>query len=393
MPMNRAFSTNRREFLGAVAAMAVTPALRARRGISPRLQPRRQSLAQLEPDLPALLKQFSVPGVAIAVVENGTLSRAIGAGIKKAGAPDVVAGDTVFEAASLSKGPFAYLVLKLVEEGRISLDAKIGDFFRQPDFVNEPRVDQITPRLVLSHQTGLANWRPAQQPMKLLFDPGTAFGYSGEAYVRLQRYIERTMGASLTTLASTREFVPWKMTRSSYMWRDDFAAIAAEGHDQSGASVRTRLWGYSDTSPQAMRVPAGSEVPPVFAVPNAAASLYSTASDYARFLEQLLAPPAGNDSHLSSSSLDTMFTPLSHPNAELSWGLGWGLASVGDLETFWQWGNNGVYQGFVVAARRTRWGAVVLTNSANGLKLCREIVTRLLGAEHPAFRWNLVIPR
>jgi len=37
--------------------------------------------------------------------------------------------------------------------------------------------------------------------------------------------------------------------------------------------------------------------------------------------------------------------------------------------------------------------AVVLTNSANGLNLCHEVVTRLLGVEHPAFRWNLVIPR
>ena len=88
-----------------------------------------------------------------------------------------------------------------------------------------------------------------------------------------------------------------------------------------------------------------------------------------------------------------MFAPLSHPNDELSWGLGWGLATVAGADTFWQWGNNGVYRGFAIGSRARRWGAVILTNSANGLNLCREVVTRLLGIEHPAFRWNLVIPR
>lgn len=344
----------------------------------------------VEKELASLLKQFDVPGAAIAVVD-GDVTRAMAAGVKKAGESAAVATDTVFEAASLSKGPFAYLVLKLAELGRINLDTPIGDYFRLPDLRDEPRVDRITPRIVLAHQTGLPNWRGPREPMRMAFDPGTGFGYSGEAYVRLQRYVEKTMGASLTALSAEREFTPWQMPRSSYVWRDDFAVIAAEGHDASGAAVRTRLWGFNPD--RATGAPPGVEVPPMMAVPNAAASLYSTATDYARFLQRLVAPPAADRVHLGRASLDAMFAPVSHPTEDLSWGLGWGLATVDGADTFWQWGNNGVYRGFAIGSRARRWAAVILTNSANGLNLCREVVTRLLGIEHPAFRWNMVIRR
>jgi CubicO group peptidase (beta-lactamase class C family) len=228
--------------------------------------------------------------------------------------------------------------------------------------------------------------------MTFRFKPGTGFGYSGEAYVRLQRFVEKTTGRSLVALADAAEFTPWHMDRSSYIWRAGFDALAAEGHDANGAVVRTRLWGY-DPATSGMRLPPGVEPPPVMAVPNAAASLYTSARDYGRFLERLLAPPPADDVHLGAKWLDTMFAPASRVNDSLGWSLGWGLARAGGTDTFWHWGNNNVYQGFVAGSRERQWGLVVLTNSANGLKLCREIFTRALGAEHPAFKWNLVIPQ
>ena len=370
-------SIDRRGFLQQLAALAAMPAV--------------VQTPTLERDLPGLLKKYGVPGLSYAVIENGTSIRAAGFGVKKAGSSDPVTADTMFEAASLSKPPFAYLVLKLAELGRIKLDAPIGSFFKQPDFVNEPAVDAITPRIVLSHRTGLLNWRPAQQPMPLLFKPGSQFGYSGEAYVRLQRFIEQTTATPLDALSRNHLFVPFKMERSSYTWRPEYAQLAAEGHKADGESMRTRLWAFEPTGPSAMKLPPGVEVPPMFAVPNAAASLYSSATEYARFLSKLLAPPAPDGIHLSAASLDAMFTSVAKVNDELSWGLGWGLARVDGEDTFWHWGNNGPYQAFIVGSRRRRWATVIFTNSANGLKLCREVVTRLLRVEHPAFRWSSVL--
>ena len=244
---NQEFSPERRAFLQQTVALVAL----ARQATPERL-------ATFEADLPALLKRFAVPGLAFALVENGTLARTSGLGVKKLGSPDLVTADTIFEAASLSKPPFAYLTLKLAERGRLDLDATIGPFFRQPDFVNDDTVDLITPRIVLSHQTGLPNWRAAQQPMTFRSKPGTAFGYSGEAYVRLQRAVEKATGQSLTALANDGEFTPWKMDHSSYIWREGFERLAAEGHDASGTVVRTRLWGY-DPATSSMRLPAGVE--------------------------------------------------------------------------------------------------------------------------------------
>jgi len=374
---------NRRAFLHQLAALAV---------LSPILpRPKRQGTAGLDADLPALLEKFGVPGLSYAIVEGGVVARARGFGVKKAGASDPVTADTVFEAASLSKPPFAYLVLKLAELGRFKLDEPIGSYFRQPDFLNEPAVDAITPRTVLSHRTGLSNWRPAQQPMKLLFPPGSQFGYSGEAYVRLQRFIEKLTDASLTDLSRTHVLLPARMAMSSYLWRPEYASLAAEGHSADGAVVRTRLWGFDPAGPSAMKLPPGVETPPMFAVPNAAASLYTSAPEYARFLAMILSPPPADAVHLGPQSLDAMFTGLSRVNDEISWGLGWGLARVEGDDTFWHWGNNGVYQSFVLGSRKRRWAAVVFTNSANGLKLCREVFARLWGSDHPAFRWSQVL--
>jgi hypothetical protein len=178
------------------------------------------------------------------------------------------------------------------------------------------------------------------------------------------------------------------MSNSSYIWREEFEAVAAEGHNRSGTPVRTRLWGFN---PSNARMPAGVDIP-MFAVPNAAASLYTTVTDYGRFLEGVLKAPAADRSHLSHASLDAMFSPAVRVNGQLSWGLGWGLARAGGTETFWQWGNNGPYQSFLVGSRDEGWGAVMLTNSANGLKGCRDIVARLVGEDHPAFQWSNVLP-
>ena len=392
--MTDSTNPNRRAFLQQLAALALIPPVLPRAHGRPQTQgvPSR-AVASLESDLPRLLEQFGVPGLSFALVENAVLVRARGFGVKKAGAPDPVTADTIFEAASLSKPPFAYLTLKLAELGRIDLDSSIGAFFRVPDFMNDSTVDTITPRIVLSHRTGLSNWRPAQEPMKFLFPPGSQFGYSGEAYVRLQRCLEKITAASLTSLAGQYVLTPARMDHSSYVWRPEYAGLAAEGHDAKGAVVRSRLWGFDAAAPPAMKLPPGVEVPPLFAVPNAAASLYTSATEYGRFLTTLLAPPAADAVHLSATSLDAMFTTTSRVNDDLTWGLGWGLARVSGDDSFWHWGNNSVYQSFVVGSRKRRWGVVIFTNSANGLKLCREVVTRLMGADHPAFQWSLVIPK
>lgn len=374
--------TGRRTFIKQLGLLSALPAATRHVLASPARQTQTDPWPSLMADLPAILKSHHVPGLAMAVVVDGKLRHSIGVGVKRAGNGDPVTDRTVFEVASLSKPPFAWLVHSLAADGTLAMDARLGAFFREPDFVSDARVDTITPAMVLTHRTGLLNWRPAREPQRFQFTPGEGFSYSGEAYVRLQRFVEQRTNASLDTLAARRLFAPWDMPDSSYIWRPEFEQVAAEGHDANGGVRRTRLWQYNPSSPEALKRAGGPDIP-LFAVPNAAASLYASARDYGRFLERLLASPL----------LPAMVTPAVRVTADIDWGSGWALSRVNGVDTFWHWGNNDVYRSFVVGARDRRWATVILTNSAHGLKASRDIVSRLLGADHPAFRWPMVLPQ
>ncbi|HEY3123114.1 MAG TPA: serine hydrolase domain-containing protein, partial [Thermoanaerobaculia bacterium] len=225
----------------------------------------KEELASLERLVPRLMEDGDVPGLSLAVVQNGQVvyRRAFGVRDESTGAR--VDDDTIFEAASLSKPVFAYAVLKLADAGRLDLDAPLAKYL-PGDYVEDPRLRSITARRVLSHTTGFPNWRPDGQPLKIHFEPGERFSYSGEGFVYLQKAVENRTGQTLEALMRRLVFEPLRMTNSSYTWQDRFEGRKAIGHDTVGS-------------------PLGLRRPPVS---NAAASLHTTALDYARFLEAVL---------------------------------------------------------------------------------------------------------
>jgi CubicO group peptidase (beta-lactamase class C family) len=109
------------------------------------------------------------------------------------GAP--VTGETVFEAASLSKPVFAYAVMRLVERGEFDLDEPLAEILPYERLEHEERYLRITPRMVLTHSTGLPNWGEGR--LGLAFDPGERFSYSGEGFVYLQKAVETITGKPL----------------------------------------------------------------------------------------------------------------------------------------------------------------------------------------------------
>src|SRR5829696_7041696 len=102
------------------------------------------------------------------------------------------------------------------------------------------------------------------------------------------------------------------MTRSSYVWQASLESETAEGHDQAGLPTRTRLWRHNAATGLL-----DAKTPPIMAVPNAAASLYTTAADYARFVVELLGAPRKDAAGPSGASLGAMFRPVSKVNEEL----------------------------------------------------------------------------
>jgi CubicO group peptidase (beta-lactamase class C family) len=325
------------------------------------------------------MNRYGVPGATIGILRGGKVVENAAYGVKSTASNEEVRSDTIFEAASLSKPVFAYAVLWMAQRGELDLDKPLIDDVDRPEIARDPRVRKITARVVLSQSSGLPNWRAADKPLSIDFTPGETFSYSGEAFVWLQRVVEKISSRGLADFMRERVLAPFGMTNSSYIWRPHFAAQASEGHDANGKIVRTRLWEY--TPDKAPKLPSGVDVA-LLAIPNAATSLYTTAIDYGNFVSRVLAnPPKG------------MLTPVTKVNDRIDWGLGCGLQHTPEGDAFWHWGNNGVYRGFALAYPADGRGMVILTNSQNGLLFCREAVSLVMKGSQPAFALPLVIPR
>ena len=335
------------------------------------------ALARLVPQLQA---EATVPGVAVALVEGGQIVWADEFGVQSARSKAKVTAETVFEAASLSKPVFAYAVLQLVDRGLLDLDVPLTTYTGRRYIEGDPLLDRITARHVLGNTSGFPNWRPRNAPLQVHFTPGERFSYSGEGYAYLQEAVEYTTGKPLEALMQELVFEPLGMTSSSFIWRSMHEDRKATGHDEIG-------------QPNIRREPPAAE---------AASSLHTTATDYARFVAALLRRET-----LTARTYDDMWSPqvtldatcmictgqeMRHPSASLAWGLGWGLETATADTTIWHWGDNQDMHAFVLAVPARQQALVVLTNGENGITLIPALSASLLGRPHAAYQWLRVGP-
>lgn len=341
-----------------------------------KLESNEDLIARLKQTIPQAMVKGGVTGLSIALIRNGKMVWSHGFGLKNAETREPVDQRTVFEAASLGKPVFAYAVMKLVEQGRLDLDTPLNNYLPHPDLENDERLKLITARRVLTHTAGLPNWRPRGKALQIYFMPGERFSYSGEGYVYLQRVVEKITGHPLDQFMKQNVFEPLGMTSSSYLWRKDYESQKAYAHDAQGQV-------------------SGRDEPEVA---NAAASLHTTAIDYAKFVAALM-----NRKGLKAQTLQEMFRPQVKVDADcsncigqkpgkhsedISWGLGWGLEHTTGGDLFWHWGDNGDFKAYVAASDRTRTGFVFFTNSANGLSMVNEVMNQVFGIKQSsALKW------
>ena len=359
--------------------------------------------AQAALDIPRLLALASVPGMSIATVRGSDVA-VEGFGVRRAGTEDKVTGDTVFEAASLTKPVFAAIVMQLAAEGVIDLNKPLGEYLALPNPGDE-RSKRITATHVLSHSGGWRNWRNnTQTALTADFDPGSRFSYSGEGYFHLQRIVETLTGKGLPQLARLRVFEPLGMRNSGLIWRPQLDAMLASPHSNRGVpmdSHNARMgkafqplaadigkpvdeWAAADVEKAMPRADANLPVLPNFLVPNAAASLMTSARDYGSFVRWLLGagPVKGG-----RAVLDRMLTPQSTINDALGWGSGIGLEQTGGHRYCWHWGDNPGFKNFVVAEPAAGLGFVIFTNGNSGQRVYERVLRSRTGIDHPAFLW------
>jgi CubicO group peptidase (beta-lactamase class C family) len=233
--------------------------------------------AAIDAEVGRIMSRTQAKGMAVAVIDRGKVSYVHSYGFRNAKG-DPLTTDTVMYGASLTKTVFAYTVMQLVDQRRLTLDTPVKHYLDRPlpeygpdpvfpdkygpykDLANDPRWERITPRMCLTHSTGFANFWFIEPDKKLHihFDPGTRYAYSGEGLILLQFVIEhgrKAQGLGLDIGDLTKaNFERLHMLRTSLVWRDDFAGNLADGWNDQGqpqehdARSKVRAAGSMDTT-------------------------------------------------------------------------------------------------------------------------------------------------
>ena len=227
--------------------------------------------------------------------------------------------------------------------------------------IDDERITKITARMVLSHSCGFPNWRSGGH-LKIFFEPGEKYSYSGEGFGFLFLVIEEITGLSLQDFMRKEVFAPLHMNNSSYVWEEKYDELTSFPHDMMMEAKQKRKPSLG----------------------HAAASLHTTASDFAKYIMALM-----NNTGLQKSTIDSMLTPQVVSNPELTqdvfWGLGIGLQKTPDGMSCWHWGDNGDFKCLFLAVPNKKIGVVYFANSANGLMIRKKLVDLAIGGDHSLF--------
>ena len=344
-----------------------------------------------------LMRRGEVPSLAVAVIRGGRVvyRQAYGAAIPRS---DVrverpLRTDTVMYGASLTKAAFAYLVMQLVDAGLIDLDQTLPQMLAKPlpsypgfaDLEHDLRWRQLTLRQLLSHSSGLLNWRfiNVNNRLDFKFDPGTRYVYSGEGIQIAQLVIEERLGRPLTELMQTRVFDRFGMRDTSLVWQDRFLDRVSVGIAPDG-SLR----------PQRMA-----------SRPRAAGSMVTTLDDYAAFLagvlrreglsaaayRQMLNPQITIVSPRQFPSHFPGQTDVNAPIA-LSAGLGWVVYRGPQGRVFFKEGHDEGTNNFAYGHADTGDGLLLLANNNRADAIFQPLVEMLFAPSCLPWFWMGYVP-
>ena len=335
----------------------------------------------------ALMEQLGVPGVSVAVIRDFEIHWAKGYGIADVETGQPVDTETMFQAASISKPVTAMAVLRAVQDGVFTLDDDINSILTSwhLDGGEFTRERPVTPRGLTSHTSGLGDgfgfpgYEPDATlptviqildghelsnvgPLFMEREPGTFEEYSGGGVTLMQLALSDARRKPFAELMQESVLTPLGMTRSSFAQpisvEDD--RNAARAHDDEGASMGAKWHVYPE---------------------QAAAGLWTTASDLARFAIEVQKSARGESNKvLSRTTVQEMLSPV---------GVG-GFAvgfSIGREGQGWYFSHGGGNWGFrcILMAHKTKgYGLAIMTNAQRGGAVMGEISRRI----QTAYEWD-----
>jgi len=356
---------------------------------------------QIDKTVKRLMETANVQGLGLAVLNNKKTVFIKSYGYKNKPKNELLDTASIMYGASFSKAVFGYLTMKLVQEKLLDLDKPLYQYLSKPisgyeyfsDLKTDDRWKLITARMCLSHTTGLPNLRwfhpttgveDSLGVMKIYFEPGTKYAYSGEGFKLLQLVEEEITKKSIDKLALEKIFNPIGMTRTGYVWYNSFGDDnVAVGHMNNG-----------DIDKKKKRTEAV-----------AGGSLVTTIADYSKFIEHIM-KAKGLTNKLFKEMISpqinihsvTQFPPLTSETTtendaiHLSYGLGWGLLACPNGKAFFKEGNGGAWRNYNINFLDKGISIIILINSENGETIFQELIETLIGKTCIPWKWQGYIP-
>ena len=349
--------------------------------------------ASIDATIVRLMDANQVKGLALALIRNGDIAYVQAYGERDAERRLPLQPDTVMYGASLTKATFAYLVMQLVDEGRIDLDRSIADYLPRPlpdyehyaDLVSDPRWHRLTPRILLDHTSGLQNFRWIDEDEKLRFhrDPGVRYGYSGEGINLLQFVLEEGLGIDLNAEMQRRVFDRFSMARTSLLWRADFADNVSQNYVGDGTLKAHDRRGNV----------------------RAAGSMDTTLSDWSRFLAAVvrgegLSAKSKAEMIRRQVEIDSVaqfptlrdWTTDAYRGIHLGYGLGWGVFETPFGHAFFKEGHDDGTANYALCVEPRKACILLLSNSVRAEGIFLPIVDELMGRTGLPWAWEGYVP-
>ena len=184
-----------------------------------------QQQLKLEEYINTYMEFYGIPGVSLALIKDGKLLYHKVWGYKNATTKEPVDNETLFEAASITKPVFGFVVLRLVEKGVLDLDKPLYQYLPFEELEVTPEYKLMTARHVLIHRSGLPNWG-----VPLINTPGTEYGYSGEGFEYLKRVVVEITGKPIEQLLDEELIEPLGLDHMEFKDSDQLRKVAAIGH-------------------------------------------------------------------------------------------------------------------------------------------------------------------
>jgi len=296
-----------------------------------------------------------VPGVAVAVIQGGNVIYKKGYGAANLEYDIPVTPDTIFHVASVSKQFTAMALVLLEQDGKLSIDNDVHKYMiKLPDYGHK-----VTIRNLLQHTSGirdqwetlqLAGWRmddviTQNQILRMLyhqkelnFEPGTRHLYSNGGFTLAAEIVAHVSGKPFPKFCEERIFRPLGMTRTHF-------------HDDHRMIVRDRAYSYDKTNE-------GFEISPLNYANVGATSLFTTAPDLVKWLDNFRDPKVGGPKAIARLQEEAVLTD----GKKVGYALGLAVGDYRGLRTISHGGGDAGYRSFVLWFPDEKLGVAVVSN-------------------------------